>query len=91
MSVLHLLLIGIGFLALVGAPFLAVHLIAEWWFSRDLTRAPTPIREPETRKCMGCGERYHRDWDPPDFTPRKARADPSWMSGGLCPDCSGAD
>lgn len=88
---LYLLLIGVGFLAAVSAPFLCVHLVAEWWFSRRRTEAKPATVTAETRKCMGCGDRYHRDWDPPDFSPRRARADPSWMSGGLCPDCSGAD
>ena len=82
------LLVSIGMfgLAVVGLPLFAVYAVSDWWYNE---RKP-PVKT-VTRKCMGCGAPYDSSWDPIDFTPRKARRDPTWMSGGLCPNCSGAD
>lgn len=89
--VVSLTFIGLCMAALVAVPFALVHVTAEWWFSDDSPRRKPPEPIPATRKCMGCGAGYYSGWDPIDFTPERARRDRSWMSGGLCPNCSGAD
>jgi hypothetical protein len=77
---------GVAFLAMVATPFLIAYAVSDWWYNER-----KPPEKPVTRKCMGCGAGYDASWDPIDFTPRKARQDLTWMSGGLCPNCSGAD
>jgi hypothetical protein len=87
--------VGLAFVVVVTGPFLIIYAASDWWFNGR--KPPTTIvtRKPTTttitRKCMSCGAGYDASWDPPDFTPRKARQDRTWMSGGLCPNCSGAD
>ena len=72
-------MLGAAVLGVVSLPFLAIHLAAEWWWSRLERDEPYDTAKPhptlgETFICRGCGTGpWHKSW------------------GRFCPNCTGAD